>query len=182
MNWLGKLPLKNQILLWFVFIAVLPLVINFLTNYFLQKDEFEKQAAIQLQVVLNEKIALIEKQVKYLESDIKLISSAPYINRSFKDADAFFTLHQKTALPAQEFDRTIKVFLDKNQYYDLFFINQNADIIYSYRKDVDLGNNLLDKRFQENNLLWPIKKQRCCLKVISALLLTILRQTIMPHL
>lgn len=158
MNWLGKLPLKNQILLWFVFIAVLPLVINFLTNYFLQKDEFEKQAAIQLQVVLNEKIALIEKQVKYLESDIKLISSAPYINRSFKDADAFFTLHQKTALPAQEFDRTIKVFLDKNQYYDLFFINQNADIIYSYRKDVDLGNNLLDKRFQENNLSLAYKK------------------------
>lgn len=44
------------------------------------------------------------------------------------------------------------MFLEKNRYHDLFFINQDGVIIYSYRKEADLGVNLLSDEYKEHNL------------------------------
>ncbi len=158
------LHIKNEILFWFFIVSVFPILTLFSINYFLQKQQFETQAINQLEVVLNEKISVLENQIAHLESDVKLIATVPELIENFSRADAMFHERGKTQLRDNVLDATIKIFLEKNRYYDLFFINNDGDIVYSFKKEEDLGTNLLSGIYKESNLASVYTKAKMLLE------------------
>lgn len=164
MNSWHKFPIKNEILFWFILVAIFPLVSLFSINYFLQKKQFEEQAVVQLQLILNEKIATLENQINHLESETKLITSIPSMVQAFEQANNSFIKHNKRVVIDSTLDKTIEIFLNKNRYYDLFFINNDADVIYSLKKEADLEANLLHGMYKESNLAMVYNKAKMLLE------------------
>ncbi|MDY0117514.1 MAG: diguanylate cyclase [Sulfurimonadaceae bacterium] len=164
MNKWYKLHIKNEIFLWFILVSIFPLITLFSINYYLQKKQFEMQAVSQLQLILNEKISLLENQINHLESETKLIASIPDIANAFIHSNDSFIKHNQHAISNPKLDKTIEIFLNKNRYYDLFFINNHADIIYSLKKESDLEINLLHGTYTESNLAMVYKKAKILLE------------------
>jgi diguanylate cyclase (GGDEF)-like protein/PAS domain S-box-containing protein len=158
------LHIKNEILFWFLIVSLFPILTLFSLNYFLQKKQFETQAITQLEIILNEKISLLENQINYLESEIKIISSMPDVIQSFSESNQAFLQNNKNAINNPKLDDMIKIFLDKNRYYDLFFINNDGDIIYTLKKEVDLGTNVLHGSYRESNLALVYQKAKMLLE------------------
>ena len=162
-NWY-KLHMKNQILLWFILISIAPLITLFSLNYYLQKKQFENQAVIQLQLILNEKISLVERQIIHLESETKLLASTPDMMNIFIQAnDSFLQSHNHLILNSK-LDKAIEIFLNKNYYYDLFLINNEGDIIYTLKKESDLHINLLNDKHKDSTLARVYKKAKMLLE------------------
>lgn len=158
------LHIKNEILFWFIIVSIFPLVTLFSINYFLQKKQFETQAINQLEIILNEKIAVLENQIAHLESDIKLIATVPELIESFSHANEVFTRSGGKIPEIGALDTTINIFLEKNRYYDLFFINNNGDVVYSFKKEDDLGTNLASGIYKESSLALVYAKAKMLLE------------------
>lgn len=158
-----ELHIKNEILFWFLIVSIAPIITLFSVNYFLQQNQFKVQTQEHLELILNEKISKIENSIESFEQEVKLIATIPSVAQSFKISQENFA-KRSTPAPNKNLDTMLESFLNKNRFYDIFFINLNGDIIYSLKKESDLGTNLKNGMYKDSNLAWVFKNAKMFLE------------------
>ncbi len=147
-----NLPIKKEILFWFFMIAIVPILLLFSINYFLQKNQFKSQAKEHLELILNEKVAKIETQIADFEKNIRLIASIPSVTEGFLKTQKDFAQNRDSISDNMELLDLLNRAIDKNDFYDIFFIDMDGNVIYSLKKESDFGTNLLNGVYKDTNL------------------------------
>lgn len=163
MNKWYELHIKNEILFWFLIVSVVPIVLLFSVNYALQKNRFKAQAKDHFELILNEKISKIEHQINDFEEEIELISTVPTVIDDFQNSESSFYKNNEV-LNDTKLNEMLSMFLNKNKFYDIFFINLNGDIIYTLKKESDLGTNLFKGIYKDTNLASAFKNAKMFLE------------------
>ncbi len=159
-----ELHIKNEILFWFIMISIVPIVMLFGANYLLQKNQFKAQAKEHLELILHEKIAKIETQIDDFEKNVKLVSSIPTVVDNFIRSKENFVQNNRFIQDDAKLNEMLNGFLDKSKYYDVFFIDMSGNIIYTLKKESDLGTNLLSGIYKDTNLASVYKRARMLLE------------------
>ena len=159
-----ELHIKNEILFWFIMISIVPIVMLFGANYLLQKNQFKIQAKEHLELILHEKIAKIETQIDDFEKNVKLVSSIPTVVDNFIRSKENFVQNNRFIQDDAKLNELLNGFLDKSKYYDVFFIDMSGNIIYTLKKESDLGTNLLSGIYKDTNLASVYKRARMLLE------------------
>ena len=69
--------IKNEILLWFFIVSILPLLFIFILYYFNLKSDYEQHAQKYLTQILNEKVKITNNYINNLKSQLETISLFP---------------------------------------------------------------------------------------------------------
>lgn len=138
--------IKNEILLWFFILALLPLLVLSTINYSYQKEQYENSAKSELFLLLNQKLNLINSHVNLVQNQINILNKIP----NTKDAFDVFQNNIETKKGFYE-DYFNQITLENN-FYDLFLISTNGDIIYTVKKEDDIYTNLNNGIYSNSNL------------------------------
>lgn len=60
----------------------------------------------------------------------------------------------------KNYDKYFSNLIDRSEYYDIFIISKEGDIIYTYFKEIDLGTNLLNGVFDDSELARVFREAR----------------------
>lgn len=144
--------IKNEILFWFFALALLPLMLITTINYFYQKQHYINEATEQVDLALSKSLYNINRELEQVTRELLLLSKTPVTKQALiKYSDAFaknqqFTLHNEFY---EDFFSTV---IQQNQFYDLFLINNEGDIVYTVIKEDDIGTNLVYGDYSSSNL------------------------------
>lgn len=157
---LNNFSIKKEMLFWFFMISVMPIVMLFGVNYFLQKNQFKAQAKEHLELILNEKVSKLETQIADFEKNIKLIASLPKVTEGFLKTKEDFERNRTITTDNSELVNLFNKAINKNDFYDIFFIDMEGNVIYTLKRESDLGTNLLNGIYKDTNLASLYKKTR----------------------
>ncbi|WP_321277569.1 diguanylate cyclase [Thiomicrorhabdus indica] len=151
-----RFRLKKEILFWFLLLALIPILILSALNYFYQKDRFQLQAEQQLSLVLNQKIQELETTLNHISKELQLLSKVPITRQALMNAQAVYQQLGKLAFSRQGdsgdyydfFEQVIK----ENEFYDLFLINLEGDVLFSVAREADFASNLKTGPYAQSNL------------------------------
>ena len=141
----------KSLLLWFLAIAFVPLlavsVINYLYAYLGLNVVAEKTVVTTSQLRVKYLNTFFRETADFLEVQSELRNNTLFINElksikiGFETAEDF--VESKSWQNAVESkDEYFKTLLKKEDYYDLYFIDDSGDILYSLKKEKDLGTNI----------------------------------------
>lgn len=147
-----NLHIRNEILFWFIAVSIIPIVTLFSINYLFEKNQFKSQAKEHLELILNEKISKIENHIADIERSSKLIASFPDMVNGFLKHKDNFEQNNHLISNDEKLNKILDNFTDKDKFYDIFFIDMDGNIVYSLKKESDLGTNLLTGIYKDTNL------------------------------
>ncbi len=127
----------------------------------LRKDTFEKLEAIQdiKKAQLLEYFETMRRQILMLKDDPFVREALTQFNRAFEDAgDQTDSFEWKTL--AKQFDPRLQDILKNNEWYDIFLIHTDGDIVYTAERESDLGMNIPDSELREQSIGKAFKKAR----------------------
>ncbi|MDO9265866.1 MAG: diguanylate cyclase [Sulfurimonas sp.] len=150
-RWYGP-HIRDEILFWFIIVSIIPIITLFSINYFFDKNQFKSQAKERLELILNEKISKLEYQIEDIEKSSKLIASFPDMVNSFLKHKDNFEQNNHLISDDEKLNKILNNLTDKDKFYDIFFIDMDGNIIYSLKKESDLGTNLLTGIHKDTNL------------------------------
>ncbi len=153
-----SLHIKNEILLWFFIVAILPLLfISTLYFYNLQSD-FEESTKKYLTQVLNEKVESTNNYVESLQYQVETLSMLPKTREYLHEYESAFKENKRNNTPIS--NPFFEQMLEKSGYYDMFLIDLDGNILYSVKHESDLYENLLNGPLNESGLAWAFKKSK----------------------
>lgn len=156
--------IKNEIVFWFIMVSIIPLIGLFSANYFLQKNQFKSQAKEHLVLVLNEKISKLQTQIDDFEKTLKLAASYPNIVDGFLKTKNGFAQNKNDTTTHEELNKMFELFIDRDKFYDIFFIDLDGNIIYTKNKESDFGTNLEHGAYKNTNLAKAYRDAKMFLK------------------
>ncbi len=153
-----SLHIKNEILFWFFTLALLPLIFLTSINYIYQEQNYENSAIQAMQISLDDKIKRIEKYISNVKKDTLMIANMPDTKNALqfyiKNQDKDYRLLKENISNEILFDQMIK----NLGYHDLFLITPSGNIVYTVKKEKDLGENLLAGKYKDTNLATAFKE------------------------
>ncbi|MEA3384174.1 MAG: diguanylate cyclase [Campylobacterota bacterium] len=135
------LHIKNEILFWFFILALIPLLVLSSINYFYQKELYINSSKDHLRLILNQKLQTIDNYIELASKETNIISKTPFLKESMGLKISDFKM-----------ENYFKDIVVQNDFYDLFLINKNGDIVYSVQKESDLNTNLVSGIYSNTNL------------------------------
>lgn len=152
MNRWYRLHIKNEILVWFLLLALLPLAFLTSVNYYYQKSSYLVQAQQHLKLLLDEKILDLNQEVQLISRQLKILSKMPTVKQALQDYNQTFKESPKTELKLEQYESLFAQVMIENEFYDIFLINADGDIVFSVLGEQDLGTNLIDGPYSKTNL------------------------------
>jgi len=132
------------------------------TSYSIIKDSLKKEILTNLSLLTDSKNKLIVSHLENRKTQTLQISRIPEIR------DLFLSFSQANNLPARDLynkiPRQLENFLQNvnkdNNFYDLFFIVPNGDIVFTALKESDFGTNLLSGPYKDSILAEAFQKSQ----------------------
>jgi len=151
-----SLHIKNEILLWFVLISIIPLLFVSTLYFSNLKSDFEQHTKRYLSEMLNKKVESTHNYINGIKDDLEFISTINKTKELFRlyNKDFEYNRENKKKITSTYFDNIVV----KRKHYDLFLINREGDIIYSQKNESDLYKNLNDSVLNSSGLAWVFNK------------------------
>jgi len=145
------LHIKNEILFWFLSLALLPLFTLTTLNYIYQKSQYQEASQEQLEMILNHKVKHLQMHIEQMSKEIQILSQTPNVKDAITLYEASFRnkIENNTSLIYEKYFSQI---VNENDFYDLFLINHKGDVLYSVKKESDLFTNLKNGKYARSNL------------------------------
>lgn len=159
-----NLHLRNEIIAWFLLLALLPILLITTLNYFYQKERFETQQKQHLSLVLEQVVNNLDLSIEHLSMEIRLLSNTPIIRKAFTDFQHHFN-HADFSDSENEYSRFFRSIVIENNFYDLFLISTEGDILFSVKREADLYTNLKSGRFSATNLAQVFESSQAFLDI-----------------
>ncbi len=139
------LHIKNEILFWFILLSLLPLLVLTSVNYYYQKSLYEEEAKGHLQLILKEKSEAIDNHLSRIGGEIEVLATSQAVKEMLLSKHPLKEDHQES--------RNYFVNLvARYQLHDLMFVDKDGTILYSVKKESDLGTNLNTGAQADTNL------------------------------
>lgn len=134
--------------IWMSLVALAPLLLLAVyTDYQLRK-ELKVSQLHNLKVAYRQTIGRIDEAVKTQKNILESTVQIPLIARELKKTDK----NTKTIAIDKLIEGHINRIVIKHSYYDFFIISKEGNIVYSYKKESDLGENLLHGSIKDTSL------------------------------
>lgn len=150
------MKLKSKLLINFIAIGLIPFIIAAFTAYFVASSALKKDAESLLTSVRTLKTNQIESYFNTKISDVDIYSNMEILETLFANyyKNRGNTKSKDFSKYYAQFDEIFRKNLkigDKD-YYDLFLIDNNGNIIYTFAKEADYGTNLINGPYKDTNL------------------------------
>jgi len=157
-----KSKIAWQISLWFLVLALIPLVISTTIARHNNRSQIIQQWTEHLNDIVHDKVARIDLYVKEITHSVTTLANVPVVVQSLQQASKYYSEHKLKPENFPELNSSTLTFLRDTQqrmeYYDIFLINKSGDIIYTLLKEKDLGSNLKKDPYRESGLAWAFNQ------------------------
>ncbi|MBI9034547.1 MAG: PAS domain S-box protein [Bacteroidales bacterium] len=148
--------LGARLLFWFICISIIPiLIISYISASGLQ-EELETNELKNFYLIAESKNKQIEDYFAEQKKDVNAIAHSPTIVDALKvyeNAWQNFGFNSNQYHEADvRFSDYLSFFARESEYYDLFLINRQGDIVYSITREEDFGTNLIHGKYKESEL------------------------------
>ncbi len=154
-----KKGLGTTLLLWFLALSILPVVTVGYISYENAYNRLKKDAESALGSAINLKSEQIKYYFQGILTDLKLESerqsNTQFLStlvKSFNESQKKikeFTQSFKWALIAEENGTDLEIFRRTYNYYDVFLIGAQGDILFTVAQEDDLGTNLFNGKYSD---------------------------------
>lgn len=139
------MKLKTRLLLSFFIVALLPLLIIGVLAVWQGSTSLKASAFNQLSAINQSKKVALEQYFNERKADLELLE----VNfGQFIDYESALSL----ASQVMTRDKYLKAFADKYQYYDVFVIAPDGEVVYSVAREADYQSNLLSGPYRDSGL------------------------------
>lgn len=153
-----SLHIKNEILLWFFIVSILPLLFMSLLYFFNLKSDFEQNTKKYLTQILNEKIDITKNYIDSLENQLEMIAILPKTKEILRASKAEFI--QNKLSNKYEKNPFFESLLQQYGFYDIFLIDLDGNILYTTKHESDIYTNLIYGTLNESGLAWAFKNSK----------------------
>lgn len=153
--------IKNEMLVWFLVVSVLPLLLISLLYFFNLKSDYEQNAKKYLTQILNEKVETANNYVNTLKSQLETTALIPITKEYLREYKENF--NQNKLNKTYEQNPFFENLLLKYGYHDMFMIDTNGNILYTVKKESDLYENLIEGSLKRSGLAFAFRKTRSSL-------------------
>lgn len=150
------MKISTKMLVTFLLISLVPLVIVSMLSLNRASDSLETAAKNQLLSMMNMKKENIEQYFRERQADINILSQLTEVRQGILD---FSEVVQENGYDSQayqqveaEYHRLFQDYIERYQYYDLFFIDMDGEIVYTVEKEADFGTNLVTGPYRDSGL------------------------------
>ncbi|MBN3039124.1 MAG: HAMP domain-containing protein [Candidatus Omnitrophica bacterium] len=137
-QFLKNLRITPKFILWFLFIALVPLAIATYVSYNSSREVLEEEVANSLLAVADNKANLVKVFLRDKENDITTLSHTSDIIEAFEKLDLAFAENGENIAAFMAVEQKYRPFLEYYQnlfgYDDLFLIRPNGDILFAAQK------------------------------------------------
>lgn len=151
-----------QIGIWFVLLAVVPVLISLTIARTHNHDLIVEQSTHHLQDIVHEKIARIELFVEEREHNVSMLAEIPAVAQLLQQASRGFAEEGRVPVGLQELNgeglSILRGAQQRYDYWDIFLINNIGDIVFTLAREKDLGVNLREDLVRESDLAWVFQK------------------------
>ena len=161
---LNNLKIKQSIIMLLVICSTLPLIIVGYISYKTASGALQEQAVNQLISVRDIKQQQIESYIQEKINDVTVftdnllvVNSLPIFASAFKNGGR--TAPEYIQAKA-EYGEKFTNYRDAYEYYDLFLIAENGDIVYTVAEEPELGTNLNAGLYRDSNLAQLFRKAK----------------------
>lgn len=123
-------------------------------SYNIATNSLKTEIGENLKNLAHEKSYLIEHNIKDRVNHINVFSTNPLLAQIFVDASKTKSLNAKEIyklIPAR-LKKYLRDYKETENFYDLFLINSNGDIIYTVILEDDFGTNLITGQYKDSGL------------------------------
>ncbi|MBN2418888.1 MAG: methyl-accepting chemotaxis protein [Deltaproteobacteria bacterium] len=151
------MKIGTRLLITFLAVGVIPCAIIGFSYHIKSSDVISKQAFEKLMTVQVMKKAQVEEYFKKCRGDINLLSKNPSITEAINWFKMSFNEDGTIKEKAYEFSCekhgvSLGQFISEYGYYDLLLIEPGGKIIYSFKRETDLGQNVITGSLKESTL------------------------------
>ena len=152
-----NVKIGNRLLISFLAVGVIPFLIIGFSYHLRSSDVITKQVFEKLKTVQVIKKAQVEDYFKKCLGDISLLSKNPSISEAITWFKMSFDTDGRIKEKAYEFSCekhgiSLGQFISEYGYYDLLLIEPGGKIIYSFKREKDLGQNVITGPLKESTL------------------------------
>ncbi|MDP2561106.1 methyl-accepting chemotaxis protein [Psychrobium sp. 1_MG-2023] len=138
------MKLKQQVLIAFLSIGLLPLILLGVTALYTASNSLEYTAYNKLEAVREIKKTQIESYFKSRETELVVLRNT---------VSKYFSSNQNdSAVQASNHHSQFSSFIEHYGYYDLFLINPSGDVFYTVERESDYQTNLLNGAYSDSGL------------------------------
>lgn len=152
-----NLKIKNRLLLSFLAVGIIPFAIIGLISLNTSRNVLSEQAFQKLKTGQAIKKVQIEDYFKKCRSDLRVLTNNPALSNAINYFKLSFDDTGVMNKEAHEFSvkthgKLLGQFIDEYGYYDLLIISKEGSVIWGYRSESDLRQNLLTGSFKDSLL------------------------------
>lgn len=153
--------LKKKVTLLFLLIGLLPFILGSAFSLWYSAEEMETIIMNQLNSVDSMKKEQIETyfeerlaDVEALADSVNIEEGMPAFSQAFEEGlnSEIYQEHR------EHYESYLEKYIESQDYYDLFLINLQGDIVYTVKKEADLGINLNSEDYKSLSLAEAFRK------------------------
>ncbi|MGM0496692.1 MAG: methyl-accepting chemotaxis protein [Bacteroidota bacterium] len=146
MKW-KDIKISTKLIIVFLAIGIAAIAALGAISYTQSKDALEKQSTGQLQAVRDIKKNQINSFFEERIADLRVYSSNTAVEMA---AERFISAYDTSGMNSSTYQKwndahgpKLETYVNEYEYYDLFFISNDGDVVYTVAKEGDLGKNVM---------------------------------------
>lgn len=168
-SWFKRRKISTKLTIAFVAVTLLPLLIYSSLSYWSFFDSIEKVVMNNLSSIADSKIAVIQTYLDEKEHDVEGIAQMQVVIESLLEMDEAIKSgraeSQRYLSAEKKLRRLLKNFMNRDDYYDVFLISAEGDVLFSHLRENDFGANLLRGPLKDSEFAWAFTRSRLSLNV-----------------
>lgn len=157
---INKLGIGAKLLIWFLLVALLPLLIAGSWAVRHAAHSLEEGVTANLVSTLHAKVRRVDLYFAEARQNIETLAHNPSVVTAMQQYEVAY---RKSGVKSNEYamlDRVMDPFLkyyqtyyeDQERFYDLFLISPKGDVVYTVKRESDFGTNLLTGEYRDTEL------------------------------
>ena len=152
-----NVKIRTRLLVFLLAVGILPFVFIGIISIKKTTEILQDQAFDKLQIVQEIKKAQVEEYFQKCRSDIQVLSNNPLLAEALQkfvmSFDADGTIRESAyGFFDEAYGTSLGEFVREYGYYDILLITKEGKIVYSYKKESELGQNLIDGPLKDSTL------------------------------
>ncbi len=159
----------NKLILWFLIIALLPLIKITCLNYYIASSSQKKEAKNNLIALADNKAKWLENYINERKNNATAITQIPNIIDAVEKYQRVFEKFGVNSPEYQELDAQYQTFISNYLeifgYSDIFLISQTGDAIFSVKRGQEFGSNFYTGSYKDYELAKVFDRAKTLMQV-----------------
>ncbi len=151
-----RISFTVQLVALFLIVSIVPLVVLNVISVNLVSKTLHKNSYDRLTIARETKKTVIENFFKEKKTDISVLAESENVKKYLPIVQDGFHTYSLSSDDYKQIEAEIepffKKYIEEYDYYDLFLIDLDGNVIYTVAKEADLGSNLMTGKYKDTGL------------------------------